>query len=454
MRSKATLVLFIVFLALLAVVLFLKPKVKEEAEVKLVDLKVEDVQKISLKKGAEDLVFQKDDKGEWAITSPLSAKADAFEVNRLAEDFASLKVEKVVEAAAQDKDLTQYGIPQSVVSLWFKGRPEPVIIDIGSENPIDGTLYGRLKGDPRLVLLPSLVKSSIDKKLFDFRQKDVFHFDPTGVASIALESKDTAWDAANRGGEWFLQKPVAALAQKTKVEALLNSLSGLRAKDFASERKTPDDLKKYGLDKPDTTINLALLPTKANLAFLVSKKNDKVYLTTSGSSLIVVAEDQLLTDLDKKPDDLRDKRLDPFNAWEADKLDLRRDGLRLAVAKDKTGSWTFLSGEAGAADESKVESFVRLIGFQEAVELIDKPGPLQSYGLDKPQAEVRIETTGEGDRKQTVSLAFGSEDKTAKQVVVKNGRFDYLFRVGSAFLDEFPKAAKDWKKEEPKEKTP
>lgn len=454
MRSKATLVLLLVFIALLAVVLFLKPKVKEEAELKLTDLKVEDVQKISLKKGAEDLVFQKDDKGEWAITRPLAAKADAFEVNRLAEDFASLKVEKVVEPQAQDKDLAQFGIPQSVVSLWAKGRAEPVVVDIGSENPLDNTLYARLEGDPRVVLLPSLVKSSIDKKLFDFRQKDVFHFDTAEVASIALESKNMTWDAVSRGGEWFLQKPVAGLAQKSKVDALLSALSGLRAKDFASERKTPEDLKTYGLDKPEYKVGLALLPSNSNLAFLVRKKDDKVYVTTSISNTIVVAEDQLLTDLEKKPADLREKRLDPFNAWEADKLELRRDGLSIAVSRGRAGQWTFLSGETGAADDSRVESFIRLIGSQEAVELIDKPGPLHAYGLDKPQAEVRVETAGEGDKKHEISLIVGTEDKTAKQVVIRNAKFDYLFRVGSAFLDEFPKAAKDWKKEEPKDKTP
>ena len=40
------------------------------------------------------------------------------------------------------------------------------------------------------------------------------------------------------------------------------------------------------------------------------------------------------------------------------------------------------------------------------------------------------------------------QDKEEKTVVVKNARFDYLFQVDSAFLDEFPEEMNDWKKTE------
>jgi hypothetical protein len=36
-------------------------------------------------------------------------------------------------------------------------------------------------------------------------------------------------------------------------------------------------------------------------------------------------------------------------------------------------------------------------------------------------------------------------------VIVKNARFDYLFKVDADFLNEFPKNLKDWKKLEEKE---
>lgn len=452
MKSRLTILLLVVFLALLAVVIFLKPKAKGELEAKLVDLKVEDIQKMTLKKGNDVIGFQKDDKGDWTITAPLPAKADSFEVNRLAEDFSSLTMEKVVEE--NPKDLAAFGIPQAEVSLWVKGQDKPVSIALGSENPLDNTIYAQKAGETRVVLLPGLIKSDIDKKLLDFRQKDIFHFEAADVAAISLKAKDIRWEAALKGGEWFLQKPAAGLAQKTRVDALLNALSGLRAKDFAVEQKTPADLKKYGLDKPDYEVSLGLPKSNQALVFLAQKKDEKVYVTTSASDKVVVAEDQALTDMEKKPDDMREKRVDVFNAWEAEKLAILKPGLDVTVAKDKSGGWSFLSGEKGEADSSKVESFVRQAGTLEAVEIIDKPGPLASYGLDKPQAEVKVVVPAEAGQRREIVLLIGAEDKAKKQMVIKNPRFGYLFRVGSSFLDEFPKAAKDWKKEEPKDKTP
>ncbi|MCJ7610983.1 MAG: DUF4340 domain-containing protein [Candidatus Aminicenantes bacterium] len=450
MKSKAVPVLLVVFIALLAVVLFLKPKVSDEAEMKLVDLKPEDVHKISLTKGADVLAFEKDDTGEWVITRPLAAQADSFEVSRLAEDFASLKIEKVVEA--QSGDPARFGIPQAEVSVWAKGIDEPVTIAVGSENPLDKTLYAQKKGDPRVVLLPALLKSTLDKKLLDFRQKDIFRFETAQAGSIRVKSKDINWEAAAREGEWFLQKPVAGLAQKTQIEAVLNTLSGLRAKDFVSEQKTGPDMKKFGLDKPDFEVAVSLPPAGQNIVFLVRKMEDKVYVTTAASNKIVQAEEQLLTDLEKKPETLREKRAAVFNAWEADQLQIRRDGLSLAVSKQQGGQWIFLSGESGPADDSKVETFLRQVGNLEAAELIDTPGSPASYGLDKPRAEVKIQAQAEDGKKQETVLILGAEDPAAKQMVIKNPKFAYLFRVNSAFLEEFPKAAADWKKQEPKDK--
>jgi hypothetical protein len=50
-----------------------------------------------------------------------------------------------------------------------------------------------------------------------------------------------------------------------------------------------------------------------------------------------------------------------------------------------------------------------------------------------------------------ITVLIGSKDKEEKKVVVKNARFDYLFRVDSAFLEEFPQDIKDWKPEEEEE---
>ncbi len=259
-KFKTTLILLVVFLGLLAVILFVDQKGKGEKaggpEEKLVALKSADVEKISLKKGSETLSFKKDDKGEWMISEPLEAKADNNEVNQLAESFSDLKIERVVEK--ENADLKKYQIPQKEVALWTKGNTLPVKVLIGMENPLDNTFFAQKEGDKRVVLLPSMLKSTLDKKLFDFRQKDIFKFETGDVKSIKLQAKDTKWDAQKKDSEWFFEKPLRALAKESKITNILDTLSNLKAKEFIGEDKKADELKKLGLDKPEYQITLTM----------------------------------------------------------------------------------------------------------------------------------------------------------------------------------------------------
>jgi len=83
----------------------------------------------------------------------------------------------------------------------------------------------------------------------------------------------------------------------------------------------------------------------------------------------------------------------------------------------------------------------------EADEFIDPPLSLKDYSLDNPQAEIKIWTKEDDDPEKIkeIEILVGSEDKEAKKVVVKNAKLDYLFKVDSEFLEEFPKELKDWK---------
>jgi len=239
MKFKTTLILMVVFLALLAFVVFFESKGRKAAEDKdkLVNLSSDDVQKIVFKKEEETISFQKDKKGGWLITQPLEAKADKYEVNRLAEDFSELRIERVIEEEAKDKDLTKYEIPKMEISLFYKEKERPVKIQIGMENPLDKTFFVKKEDDPRIVLIASSFKSLLEKKLLDFRQKDIFRFETDEVKSVKLRAKNIEWEAQKKEDEWFLKKPVESLAESTKISDILYSLSNLRAKEFVSEEK-------------------------------------------------------------------------------------------------------------------------------------------------------------------------------------------------------------------------
>jgi hypothetical protein len=312
----------------------------------------------------------------------------------------------------------------------------------GMENPIDSTIFSKKEGDPRIVLLASTLKNQIDKKLFDFRQKDVFKFEPDDVAGLKLKAKDINWEVLKKDDGWFFQAPPAALAKKSRIEDILRALSGVRAKEFVAESKTAEELSKFGLKEAEYSVSLSL-PSKDQEATLsLHKEDDKVYVTSSLSPKIILAEGQVITDIEKKVEDVREKAVVLFNSWEADRVRVKRGDVILTVAKSAEDKWLFEDG-GKEADKSKVETFIRKVEGLEAAEFIDTPAALAEYGLAAPQAEVTVRTKS-GEKQLEFQVLFGAEDQEKKQVVVKNPKLECLFRVDSSVLGDIPKEAKDW----------
>jgi hypothetical protein len=436
------------------VVYFLEIKgKKEEGEEKLINIPSENITKISLQKENETFVFEREKENEWRIVSPLEVEAEQYEVNRLADDFSDLKIERVVEETATKKDLEKYKIPSTKVSLWTKDKIKPIVLLIGMENPLDQTLYAKREDDQRIVLIPSYLKSLIDKSLFDFRKKDIFEFEKDKVKKISVTGRKFSWQAIRKDeDEWFMEKPIKSLIESGKVSNLLYNLSSLRAEKFISEEKTDEEMKKYGLNNPDFKVTLNFPSENKEITFFLNKKDDKLYATTSLSSKIITADDLVITDLEKKPDELREKNVVVFYTFEVKKLEIKRNGKAFLLEEDEESNWNFIKPEKVKADNSKVESFLTKIADLETKKFIDPPFKIKKYGLDKPQAEINI-WTEEDNKLEKHTLLIGIENKDKKEVYVRNTELPYLFVVESSFLKEFPEKLEAWEKvEEKKEK--
>lgn len=452
MKIKTTLILLIVFAVLLGAVLFFdsrgeKRKEAEEKTNTLIDLAAGDVVKASLVRDGETLAFERDEAGAWRMTSPLRAAADQSEVDSLVGALASLRIERVVEK--EGKDPAAYEIPKMEADLWIKGKEAPVRLLVGMENPLDKSLFAKRDDDPRIVLLSSTLKSTLDKKIFDFREKDVFKFTAAEVQTVRVKARDTAWQAAREEGGWMLKAPVAALAAKGRIDSLLDSLAGLRAAAFVAEDKTPAALAEFGLDKPDYEVALSLPAANQEIVFLLHKKGEASYATTSQSTKVITFEGTVLSDLDRKVEEMREKKVADFYSWNASRVALKRDGVEIAVVKDASdatamGKWVFEGPAKEEADRTKVDDFLRKIEALEASGFVDDPGPLAAYGLE-PGAEMRIRAKDAQDKDTEIVIFVGREDSEKNEVLVRTPGLPYLFRVDPAFLQDWPKEAKDWK---------
>ncbi|MGD8538424.1 MAG: DUF4340 domain-containing protein [Candidatus Aminicenantes bacterium] len=476
MKFKTTFILLLVFMALLVFIFLfdVKDVGKEAPGDKLVNLSSEDVESIYFKTEEGTITFKREGEDNWLISEPIEAKADRFEVDRIANDFSNLEIDRVVEEVPED--LEKYGIPQKEISLKFKGKEDPVKVLVGMENPLDQKFFAKREDETRVVLIASTHKTLLEKKVFDFREKKIFQYETDDVKGIELRSGDIQWAAEKSEEEWFLKNPVASLAEKSDITSLLSSLSDLKAKEFVSEEKNEEEMKKFMLDTPEHTITLQMPLENQEVIFFIQKVEDKLYATTSLSSKIVEVEDTIISKLEKDPLEIRETEVADFYAWEVNKVSLERGDLSFAVLEDeKEDKWHFDSAEKEEADMDKIEEFVRKIEALEAEEFIDPPLELKEFGLDPPAAKVTIRVKEDEEESEEISVLIGNtiEGKAEKEVpgpgdigetedkegikefvFVKNVRFDYIFKVDADFLEQLPKKKEDWKKAEEHEEDP
>lgn len=440
-----TLIILAVILALLILAIFYVEKREEKKEKfkgKLLTYNSSEINKVELKRGSESIIFEKKD-DTWEITSPLKTKADKYTVERLVEDFSDLKIERKVEENA--RDLKKYGLepPYRILKI-FKKDGNSMTVYLGIENPIDGALYAKKPEENIVYLIPSFLKSGLDKPLFDFRNKKILEFEKDKVNRIIWESEGKRWVAYKKEEEWFLEDPVKALADKGKIDDILYSITGVEAKSFAVENYKKEQLKDYGLENPKIKISIKE-EKELNISIGVKEEKDKknVYAMSNLSGIIAEVPETFLTEIDKKPEDIREKSVAVFWSFDVQKFSIIKDGKEYLFEKDKQDKWEMKKPEKKEMDGTKINDFLRKIEDIEAREFIDNPKSLKDYGLEKPNIQFKI-TTKEKGKEKTIEIFTGKEEND--KVYLMNRRLDYIFVVDNSFLKEIPKDFEDWKK--------
>ena len=337
----------------------------------------------------------------WKLTAPLEAPADSREVDSLLGSLESLEVEDV--AAASPANLVDFGLasPKTSVSLMVEGQSEPSKLLLGGKTPDGNAVYAKLPDQPRVFTVPSYLESSLDKKPFDLRDRDLLHVKRDAVKTLEIEGPDGSYALARDDkGEWALTRPLATRAGRWAVDGLLGTLENLRMESIAAE--DAKDLGAYGLDEPARAVTLGLADgTSKRLEIGSSPEEKKYHARDASRRLVAVVPGALVDDLAKGMSELRAKRLLEVATYEVMGLDVETGGTRRAyekaTTKDKDGietaSWKRTAPEAKDLETNAVQDALFQVGGLEALEFIDDPAPPESYGLGSPvlKATLRYE---------------------------------------------------------------
>ncbi|MBI5115934.1 DUF4340 domain-containing protein [Candidatus Poribacteria bacterium] len=364
MSYKRTLVLFLLFLALAGSYYFYEYKGKasrEESEKQgklLLPFKLEDATALVLKKAGETILAEK--KGDkWVIREPIAAPAEQKTVEQALRALSELKYER--ELGAQT-DLKPFGLGEPEMGIEIQGTHGDIgKLLLGAATPDGANLYAKKAEDQKVYTVAASVKASIDRTLFDLRDKSVFDFavpDVKGLA-VSLGDKVFMFEAVPKD-DWQMTTPEKHPADSDRIRTLLDSVKYARAQKFVEEEAP--DMDKYGLSSPRGRIELAFSDGKK--ALLLGKETgvdaSAIYARRDGQRQVFELSSEMIKQLSANVGDWRDKHLARFDTAAVARLriDQRNGRIELERSSESSGEWRLVEPQTGKADKEKAETLL------------------------------------------------------------------------------------------------
>jgi hypothetical protein len=347
-------------------------------------LEADKIEDITVTTAAGDATALKKDASGWQVTSPLAVTADQGELSGMTNALSSLEMVRVIDE--NPTSLNDYGLSNPRVEVDFKAdKPHKLLI--GEKSPTGSDLFAKRDEDKKVFLIPATQETTFNRTTFDLREKTLLKFDRDKVDGVDVTAAGKSLTLTKDGADWKLTKPVQARADFGSVEGLVGKLQTAQMKSVVTSDPTPADLKKYGLDKPDTTVNINSGSSRATLIFGSKAPDNTVYARDASKPTVVTVDGTLVDDLKKGGDDYRRKDLFEFRPYNVTHIELTHNGQTVVLDRVKgTGDnapdkWHRVSPNPGDVDKEKMDGLLSKLSNMRAASFVDSTA---KAGLDKP----------------------------------------------------------------------
>jgi len=280
---------------------------------------------------------------------------------------------------------------------------------------------------------PGIDGGAVKEKVFALAADDVEEFALTFEGEKSLLRKTE--------GGWQMIEPTPTEADPPEAVSVGQALANLELVRVVEEN--PKDLAQYGLEKPpirvdfkaknNVTGSLKLGDKNATMGEIYAQKNDekRVFLVSSFQE----------TNFNRKPFDLRDKKILKFDRDKADALTIARGAASIELAR--AGSeWKVVKPTAARSDYSTVEGLLTRLSSSNMSKLLETDAKdLAKYGLDEPEMTI---TVGAGSAKTVLQVGKTENDQT----YAKDASRPLVFTVDTTLQADLKKGLDEYRKKE------
>ncbi len=272
-------------------------------------------------------------------------------------------------------------------------------------------------------------------------KEKVYTLDADQVEEIKLTFEgDTSLLRKSEAG-WKMIEPTPTDADPPEAIGIGQALANLELVRVVEEN--PADLAKYGLEKPAISVEFKAKGSLAGSLRLGDKNatQGEIYAQKNDEKRVFLVSSFQETSFNRKPFDLRDKKILKFDRDKADAITMVRgsDSLELARAGSE---WTVVKPAAARSDYGAVEGLLTRLSTSNMSKLLESDArELAKYGLDKPEMTI---TVGAGSSKTVLEVGKTENDQT----YAKDASRPLVFTVDTTLQGDLKKSFDDYRKKE------
>lgn len=415
-----------------------KREAAKEAAEKLFPLKDSEIATIRIQRGSENVQMTRQGT-EWMIEFPVKTRADKNSLQDIAANLASATVTRNLTTL---QNLAELGLQPPKVRIDFKTTEgKTYSLDVGVKDFSESNVYVRAGSQPDVLLVPASVLSSVDKSLYDLRNRKVMDIDSEKVTRLDYRSKSLHVVAQKTGSNWLLVQPIAANGDPIGIPSFLADVANSLVSKFDDHPEAK--LKEYGLESPAATLTVTTgegNPAAQKKLLFGLKSGDRLYAKLDDAPQIFEIDSSQADKLRADPLKLRDKHVAGITAADLQKIIIQtgKENYAFEREKSKEAQWKVMEPRKVAGKNVREWKFWFPLEDLTADEILDPPQSQSKAGLFSNPA-VRVTIRDKANRSSEIRFSHPERN----HVWVQTSASKSVYRVDWKKTDAWISGLKD-----------
>src|SRR6266403_5459027 len=224
--------------------------------------------------------------------------------------------------------------------------------------------------------------------------QNVVNFDRAKIDGVIIQNGDEKIEMRRRDNKWRLETPIKDQADGSLIENLLSDLENWQKDATISAKEIEADknkLNEYGLTKPKLKLKLIGQGRPPEILFgKDAALEGRMYVRFDNSKETFLAGQSVKKDIDKKPEEFRDRRLTDLSNAQVRRVVLKTPAGEIELEKKDT-RWEILKPLRARADDEKGNDLLSQATSARIGQFVtDDRGDLRPYGLAEPRGSITL----------------------------------------------------------------